>query len=99
MKDIKKQLICKLQFIICSNPDIVSCISSYFIFLTDLICRLERESACYFDMEFFEDLVLDGKWDKVEKYLSSFTNVDDNKYSTKIYFEIRKLNFLEALDK
>lgn len=59
---------------------------------------LERESACYFDMEFFEDLVLDGKWDKVEKYLSSFTNVDDNKYSTKIYFEIRKLNFLEALD-
>ncbi|XVF89354.1 hypothetical protein PTKIN_Ptkin19aG0123600 [Pterospermum kingtungense] len=59
---------------------------------------LERESACYFDMEFFEDMVLNGKWDKVEKYLSGFTNVNDNKYSTKIYFEIRKLNFLEALD-
>ncbi|XWS17843.1 hypothetical protein CRYUN_Cryun33cG0103100 [Craigia yunnanensis] len=59
---------------------------------------LERESGCYFDMEFFEDMVLSGKWDKVEKYLSGFTNINDNKYSTKIYFEIRKLNFLEALD-
>ncbi|XWS26191.1 hypothetical protein CRYUN_Cryun26dG0009900 [Craigia yunnanensis] len=59
---------------------------------------LERESGCYFDMEFFEDMVLNGKWDKVEKYLSSFTNVNDNKNSTKIYFEIRKQNFLEALD-
>ena len=71
----------------------------YVIFLTDLICRLERESGCYFDMEFFEDMVLNGKWDKVEKYLSGFTNVNDNKNSTKIYFEIRKQNFLEALDK
>ncbi|KAL1165208.1 hypothetical protein V6Z11_A06G116200 [Gossypium hirsutum] len=59
----------------------------------------ERESGCYFDMEFFEDLVLNGKWNKVEKYLSGFTSINDNKYSTKIYFEIRKLNFLEALDK
>ncbi|XVF35631.1 hypothetical protein REPUB_Repub18cG0162800 [Reevesia pubescens] len=59
---------------------------------------LERESGCYFDMEFFEDMVLNGKWDKVDKYLSGFTNVNDNKYSTKIYFEIRKHKFLEALD-
>ncbi|XVE53578.1 hypothetical protein DITRI_Ditri03aG0014000 [Diplodiscus trichospermus] len=59
---------------------------------------LECESGCYFDMEFFEDMVLNGKWDKVEEYLYGFTNVNDNKYSTKIYFEIRKLNFLEALD-
>ncbi|GMJ07733.1 TOPLESS-related 1 [Hibiscus trionum] len=58
----------------------------------------EQESGCYFDMVFFEDLVLNGKWNMVEKYLSGFTSVSDNKYSTKIYFEIRKLNFLEALD-
>ncbi|XP_022732514.1 protein TPR3-like isoform X2 [Durio zibethinus] len=58
----------------------------------------ERESGCYFDMEFFEDMVLNAKWDKVEKYLSGFTNVKDNVYSTKIYFEIRKMKFLEALD-
>ncbi|OMO90760.1 hypothetical protein COLO4_18896 [Corchorus olitorius] len=59
---------------------------------------LERESGCYFDMEFFGDMVLNGKWEKVDKYLSGFTKVDDNKYSTKIYFEIRKQYFLETLD-
>ncbi|KAH9798970.1 Topless-related protein 1 [Citrus sinensis] len=60
--------------------------------------RLERESRFYFDMKFFEDMILDGKWEDVEQYLSSFTKVDDNRYSTKIYFEIRKQNFFEALD-
>lgn len=59
---------------------------------------LERESRFYFDMKFFEDMILDGKWEDVEKYLSSFTKVDDNRYSTKIYFEIRKQSFFEALD-
>lgn len=60
--------------------------------------RLERESRFYLDMKFFEDMILDGKWEDVEQYLSSFTKVDDNRYSTKIYFEIRKQNFFEALD-
>lgn len=60
--------------------------------------RLDRESRFYFDMKFFEDMILDGKWEDVEQYLSSFTKVDDNRYSTKIYFEIRKQNFFEALD-
>ena len=50
-------------------------------------------------MKYFEELVLDGNWDEAEKYLSSFTVVEDNKYSTKIYFEIRKQKYLEALDK
>ncbi|XP_031279553.1 protein TOPLESS-like [Pistacia vera] len=59
---------------------------------------LARESGYFFNLKFFEDLVLDGKWEEVERYLSSFTKVDDNRYSTKIYFEIRKQNFLEALD-
>ncbi|XP_044464620.1 protein TOPLESS-like isoform X1 [Mangifera indica] len=61
-------------------------------------CMLARESGYYFDLKFFEDLVLDGKWEEVERYLSSFTKVDDNRYSTKIFFEVRKQNFLEALD-
>lgn len=59
---------------------------------------LERESRFYFDMKFFEGMILDGKWEDVEKYLSRFTKVDDNRYSTKIYFEIRKQSFFEALD-
>ncbi|XP_047966388.1 topless-related protein 4-like [Salvia hispanica] len=60
---------------------------------------LEQESGYFFNMKYFEELVLDGNWDEAEKYLSSFTVVEDNKYSTKIYFEIRKQKYLEALDK
>lgn len=60
---------------------------------------LEQETGYFFDLKYFEELVLNGNWEEVEKYLSSFTVVEDNKYSTKIYFEIRKQKFLEALDK
>ncbi|KAJ7958802.1 Protein TOPLESS [Quillaja saponaria] len=60
--------------------------------------KLQCESGLYFDMKYFEEMVLEGRWDEAEKYLSGFTKVDDNKYSTKIYFEMRKQKFLEALD-
>lgn len=50
-------------------------------------------------MKYFEDEVNNGNWDEVEKYLSGFTKVDDNRYSMKIFFEIRKQKYLEALDK
>ncbi|KEH22766.1 hypothetical protein MTR_7g056753 [Medicago truncatula] len=40
--------------------------------------RLEHESGLYFDMEHFEDMILKGKWDEAEKYLSGFIKVDDN---------------------
>ncbi|KAE9464317.1 hypothetical protein C3L33_03710, partial [Rhododendron williamsianum] len=50
-------------------------------------------------MRYFEELVTNGVWDEVEKYLSGFTKVDDNRYSMKIFFEIRKQKYLEALDK
>ncbi|KAF5952107.1 hypothetical protein HYC85_010051 [Camellia sinensis] len=45
------------------------------------------------------DMVTNGDWDEVEKYLPGFTKVDDNRYSMKIFFEIRKQKYLEALDK
>ncbi|CAI0444241.1 unnamed protein product [Linum tenue] len=60
--------------------------------------ELERNSGYFFNMEHFEELVLKGDWVGAEKYLSGFTKFDDNKYSTKIYFEMRKHNYLEALD-
>ncbi|PON89856.1 Topless-related protein [Trema orientale] len=60
--------------------------------------KLERESGFYFDMRYFEEMVLSGNWSEAEWYLSGFTNLDDNRYSTKIYFEIRKQSFFEALD-
>ncbi|KAK2974417.1 hypothetical protein RJ640_021273 [Escallonia rubra] len=65
----------------------------------DTVHRLEKESGFYFNMKYFEDSVANGEWDEVEKYLSGFTKVDDNRYSMKIFFEIRKQKYLEALDK
>lgn len=61
--------------------------------------RLEKESGFFFNMRHFEDCVTNGEWDEVEKYLSGFTKVDDNRYSMKIFFEIRKQKYLEALDR
>ncbi|KAM1774427.1 hypothetical protein ACFX1R_045820 [Malus domestica] len=61
--------------------------------------KLEQESGLYFNMKYFEELVLDGKWDEVERYLLGFTKIDDNRYSMKVFFEIRKQKYLEALDK
>ncbi|XP_071909862.1 topless-related protein 1-like [Coffea arabica] len=60
---------------------------------------LEQETSFYFDMNYFEELVLSGNWSEVEAYLSSFTTPDSNEYSIKMYFEIRKQKFLEALDR
>ncbi|RWW16845.1 hypothetical protein GW17_00019248 [Ensete ventricosum] len=50
-------------------------------------------------MKHFEDLVQGGEWDEVERYLGGFTKVEDNRYSMKIFFEIRKQKYLEALDR
>ncbi|KAJ7978950.1 Topless-related protein [Quillaja saponaria] len=65
----------------------------------ETVHRLEQESGFFFNMRYFEEMVTTGEWDEVEKYLSGFTKVDDNRYSMKIFFEIRKQKYLEALDK
>ncbi|KAI4344161.1 hypothetical protein L6164_011423 [Bauhinia variegata] len=65
----------------------------------ETVHKLEQESGFFFNMRYFEDMVTNGEWDEVEKYLSGFTKVDDNRYSMKIFFEIRKQKYLEALDK
>ncbi|XP_027940999.1 topless-related protein 2-like [Vigna unguiculata] len=56
------------------------------------------ESGLFFDMKYFEEMVLKGKWDEAENYLLGFTKVKDNDYSIKIYFEMRKQKYFEALD-
>lgn len=61
--------------------------------------RLEQESGFFFNMKYFEDQVQAGEWDEVERYLCGFTKVEDNRYSMKIFFEIRKQKYLEALDR
>ena len=63
------------------------------------IHRLECESGLYFNMQYFKEMLLLGKWEDAENYLSRFTRIDGNMHSTKIFFEIRKQKYLEALDK
>lgn len=65
----------------------------------ETVHKLEQESGFLFNMKYFEEKALAGEWDEVEKYLSGFTKVDDNRYSMKIFFEIRKQKYLEALDR
>ncbi|KAL5713186.1 Topless-related protein 2 [Ranunculus cassubicifolius] len=65
----------------------------------DSVHKLEQESGFLFNLKYFEDKALAGDWDEVERYLLGFTKVDDNRYSMKIFFEIRKQKYLEALDK
>ncbi|KAL2550958.1 Protein TOPLESS [Forsythia ovata] len=64
----------------------------------ETVHKLEQESGFFFNMKYFEDQVQAGEWDEVERYLSGFTKVEDNRYSMKIFFEIRKQKYLEALD-
>ncbi|KAJ4951831.1 hypothetical protein NE237_028663 [Protea cynaroides] len=64
----------------------------------ETVHKLEQESGFFFNMKHFEDQVQAGEWDEVEKYLCGFTKVEDNRYSMKIFFEIRKQKYLEALD-
>ncbi|XP_007023214.2 PREDICTED: topless-related protein 4 isoform X1 [Theobroma cacao] len=61
--------------------------------------KLEEETGFFFNMRYFENCITNGEWEEVEKYLSGFTKFDDNRYSMKIFFEIQKQKYLEALDK
>ncbi|KAF1867505.1 hypothetical protein Lal_00049934 [Lupinus albus] len=65
----------------------------------ETVRKLEQESGYLFSMGYLEEKALAGEWDEVEKYLSGFIKVDDNRYSMKIFFEIRKQKYLEALDR
>ncbi|XP_057415729.1 topless-related protein 2 [Lotus japonicus] len=65
----------------------------------EAVHKLEQESGFFFNMKYFDEKALAGEWDEVEKYLSGFIKVDDNRYSMKTFFEIRKQKYLEALDR
>ncbi|CAI8610702.1 unnamed protein product [Vicia faba] len=65
----------------------------------ETVHKLEEESGCHFNMKYCEEKVLAGEWDEIEKYLSGFIKIDDNKFSMKTFFEIRKQKYLEALDR
>ncbi|CAL5198924.1 unnamed protein product [Lathyrus oleraceus] len=65
----------------------------------ETVHKLEEESGYHFNMKYCEEKVLAGEWDEIEKYLSGFIKIDDNKNSMKTFFEIRKQKYLEALDR
>ncbi|KAL6519998.1 RNA polymerase II associated Paf1 complex subunit Tpr1 [Orobanche hederae] len=60
---------------------------------------VSKNRLFFFNMKYFEEKVHAGEWEEVEKYLSGFTKVDDNRYSMKIFCKIRKQKYLEALDR
>ena len=39
-----------------------------------------------------------GAFDEAEEYVDGFTDLHENLFSTKIYFELRKQKFLETLE-
>ncbi|KAF8393179.1 hypothetical protein HHK36_021420 [Tetracentron sinense] len=73
-------------------------------FLQELNCKeavhkVEQETGVFFNLKYFEEILKNGHWDNVESYLSGFTTLDQNDYSKKVFFDIRKQKFYEALDK
>jgi hypothetical protein len=67
--------------------------------LTDAAHALEQSSGIYFDAKHFEELVIAGSWEPAEKYLLGFTGWEANGSSLKMFFELRKQKYLEALDR
>ncbi|KAE8649955.1 hypothetical protein Csa_012980 [Cucumis sativus] len=65
--------------------------------LSETARSLECETGLFFNMTYFEELLNCCAYNEAESYLCGFTDIHDNIYSTKIYFGIRKLKFLEAL--
>ncbi|KAL7187353.1 hypothetical protein ACSBR1_037425 [Camellia fascicularis] len=61
--------------------------------------EFECESGLFFDIKYSEELVVNGDWDEADRYLSCFTKWDDNRHSMKMFFEIKKQKYFEALDK
>jgi periodic tryptophan protein 2 len=47
-------------------------------------------------MNYFGETIVNGEWEKAEEYLSSFTKLNENRYSMKLFFEIRKQKYFEA---
>ncbi|KAK3211709.1 hypothetical protein Dsin_016415 [Dipteronia sinensis] len=60
---------------------------------------MEKETKLFFDLDYFARPVIDAHLEEAEKYLSSFTEVNDNMFSARIYFELRRQKYLEALHK
>ncbi|KAK0571743.1 hypothetical protein LWI29_020851 [Acer saccharum] len=61
--------------------------------------KLEVETKVFFNMNYFEEYMINGQWYEAEKYLSAFTKMDDNKYSVELFSEMQKQKSHEAVDR
>ncbi|GAY45848.1 hypothetical protein CUMW_092520 [Citrus unshiu] len=61
--------------------------------------KLEQETRVFFDINYFREYITSGEWDNAEKYLSAFTNMNDNTYSAKMFSQIQRQKYLEAVDR
>ena len=61
--------------------------------------RLEQEAGLFFDMNYFERLMMAGDFDHADRYLSGFTKIHDDENSREIFLELRKQKYLEVLDR
>lgn len=59
--------------------------------------RLEKESGVYFNMKYFEDTILVGKWEEAESYMSGFVTISDSTYSSTIFFHLRWHKYFESI--
>ncbi|MFS7985362.1 putative transcription factor WD40-like family [Helianthus anomalus] len=60
--------------------------------------RLESESGAFCNVDYIAELVTNGDWDVLENYLAGFININGNRHSVKMLFEIRKQRYIEALN-
>ncbi|KAK7264670.1 hypothetical protein RJT34_32280 [Clitoria ternatea] len=67
--------------------------------LKKTVHMLEQESGLFFDMKYLEEKTLEGEWDELDQYIAGFTRIDENRFSMKTFFEIRKQKYFEALDR
>ena len=66
-------LVSKLFYTLSVLVSLSLIVNSFFFFYLNLIFRFEQESMVHFNFKHFEELVISGNWDEVQKYLSGFT--------------------------
>ncbi|KAL5853214.1 hypothetical protein ACOSQ3_008332 [Xanthoceras sorbifolium] len=67
--------------------------------LKETLHKLEVETKVFFNLNYFGECMINGKWYTAEKYLSAFTKMDDNEYSMELFSEMQKQKSLEAVDR
>jgi len=64
----------------------------------DTARKLEQESKAFLNLQYLETKSIAGEWEEVDSYLQAFIQpVSSDALAMRIFFEIRKIRFLELL--